>query len=225
MPSQTYADGAFVMNESHRKSSDNLAKALGLQLVGVLIINERKQPPIHPLVLLTLGKMAEEIGEFFTVICALPDAGVCHFEAFQLSKQFLDQAKAGLFVGAASNDQLKTKEAIWLYTKSATEFDVSYFLVNVAIKARDSWFPRAGFPYQCLYPTTADFMLALNADFDVPDFVRFLDFSLLLFLEQWFTPGNEIPMIARTCIAKKELPVALSGKLHEIAQSAAMLPE
>jgi hypothetical protein len=191
--------------------------------VGVIVLNETRSPPIDAETLLYLGALAPEIGPYFTVVSGLPHNGACTFEAFQLSTQFLEEIKNDLFHGRQSDSALATKHPVILYTKMSQFVDVNYFLVNVAVKTRESWFPRIRFPFQAFFPTVADLTEVMNADFDVPDFVRMLDFNLLLFLEQWFTPGNEIPMIARTCIAKRALPVGVTSRLEEIRDSAAIL--
>jgi hypothetical protein len=223
LPAQDFSHGRFAMNETHKRAADELAKVLGLQLVGVIVCNQTKHPPFDSEVLMALGRMSPEIGDFFTVVAGLPEAGLCHFEAFQLSKQFVRELNDGLFVGPAGRSALKTKSSVILYSKASETVDVNYLIVNVAIKTRASWFPRSLFPFQALYPTIADFAEAMDRDFGVPDFVRLLDFNMLLFLEQWFTPGNEIPLIARTCIAKKSLPIGIMAKLDEICSSAALM--
>jgi hypothetical protein len=223
LPAQTFSGGRFAMNEAHKRSADELAKVLGLQLAGVVVCNQAKRPPFDSEVLMAVGRIAPEIGDFFTVVAGLPDAGLCHFEAFQLSSQFIRELNNGLFVGPAGRCALRTKSAVVLYSKASETVGVNYLIVNVAIKTRASWFPRSLFPFQALYPTIADFAEAIDRDFEVPDFVRLLDFNMLLFLEQWFTPGNEIPMIARTCVAKKSLPIGITAKLDEIRASAALM--
>jgi hypothetical protein len=223
LPAQDFSHGRFAMNETHKRAADELAKVLGLQLVGVIVCNQTKQPPFDSEVLMALGQLSPEIADFFTIVAGLPEAGLCHFEAFQLSKQFVRELNNGLFVGPAGRSALKTKSSVILYSKASETVDVNYLIVNVAIKTRASWFPRSLFPFQALYPTIADFAEAMDRDFGVPDFVRLLDFNMLLFLEQWFTPGNEIPLIARTCIAKKSLPIGIMAKLDEICSSAALM--
>jgi hypothetical protein len=223
LPAQTFCDGRFAMNETHTHSADELAKVLGLQLVGAVVCNQTKQPPFDSQILMAVGRIASEMDECFTIVAGLPDAGLCHFEAFQLSKQFIRELNNGLFVGPAGRSALRTKSSVILYSKVSDTVDVNYLIVNVAIKTRASWFPRSLFPFQALYPTIADFADAMERDFEVPDFVRLLDFNMLLFLEQWFTPGNEIPMIARTCIAKKALPIGITTRLDEIRASAALM--
>jgi hypothetical protein len=220
---QSFSNSEYKLNELHRKSSDDLAQVLGLRLVGVIVVNEMKSPPIDPETLLYLGRLAPQIGPHFTVVCGLPHDGACNFEAFQLSSQFIDEMKNDLFVGPSGDSALAMKNPVLLYTKLSDIVDVNYFLVNVAIETRVSWFPRVRFPFQAFYPTVSDFAEAMKADFDVPDFVRLLDWSLLLFLEQWFTPGNEIPMIARTCVAKRALPIGITSRIEEILESARIL--
>lgn len=225
MPSQRFDSktGEFIFNEQHRKSSDDLAKTLGLQLLGVIIPNSVRNPRINPNVMIFLAKMAKDIGENFVVVSATPDAGKCVFEVFQLSNQFIELASEGLFVGNDGKGSLKTQKEVRAYTKLTSTLAVEYFLVNVASITRESWFPRARFPFQAFYPTVSDFAYAMNADYQSPDFIRLLDFNMLLFLEQWFNPGNEIPMMTKTLIAKKELPFAFSSKIEEIISSASML--
>lgn len=222
-PSQYAKDGEIIFDESQKSASDSLATKLGLMFLGVIFINAKKQPPISPKYIKFLGCLAQSVGEHFTVVASLPDAGLCHFEAFQFSTQFLKELKNGLFICDSGESSLKMKTQNVVHTKTTDEVDVSYFLVNVAISTRDSWFPRARFPYQGFYPTVVDFAEALKTDFEVPNFVRFLDFNMLLFLETWFNSNNEIPMMAKTCIGKREFPFAIQSRIDEIIEAAALL--
>ena len=226
LPAQRYDPDTneFHFNEAHKKSSDALAEVLGFKLLGVIIPNDIRNPQINPSAMLYLSKMAKQIGENFIVCAATPDAGKCVFEMYQFSNQFLELSSQGFFTGVDGKTGLKAKKNVYAYTKLTDTLAVEYFLVNVASVARESWFPRARFPFQAFYPTVSDFAYAMNVDYQSPDFIRLLDFNLLLFLEQYFNPGNEIPMIARNCIAKKKsLPFAITSKLEEIIASAALV--
>lgn len=214
--------GEFKFDEKHRKTADDLAKLLGLQLVGAIVFNSIKSPPISPLMMMYLAKLHKQIGDHFIICSGLPENGKCAFELFQLSDQFVDLASKNFFSGVDGNTSLKTKETVVAYTKSTDTLAVEYFLINVRYIARESWFPRARFPFQSFYPTVADFSYIMNLDYAAPDFVRLLDFNLILFLEQWFNPGNEIPMMVKILIAKKELPYAYTSKLDDIRGSAAI---
>lgn len=225
MPSQRFNNetGQFTFNEQHRKSSDDLAKTLGLQLLGVVVSNEIKETQINPSVMLYLGKMAKDIGENFIVIAATPDAGKCSLEPYQLSDQFIKLASEDFFIDNDGKSNLIPQKEVRLYTKLSNKIDIDYFLVTSATIARESWFPRSRFPFQAFYPTVSDFAYAMNIDYQAPDFIRLLDFNMLLFLEKWFNSQNEIPMLAKTLIAKKNLPFAFSAKIEEIINSAAIL--
>ncbi|OHT09814.1 hypothetical protein TRFO_21076 [Tritrichomonas foetus] len=225
LPTQRFNSntGEFTFSDQHKKSSDELAKVLGLQFLGVIVPNDIKSPPVNPNVMLYLSKLAKEVGENFIICSATPDAGKCVFEIFQLSNQFIELASQNFFTGIDGKTSLKVKKNVYAYTKLTDSLAVEYFLVNVASVARESWFPRARFPFQAFYPTVSDFAYAMNVDYQTPDFIRLLDFNMLMFLEQWFNPGNEIPMISRTCISKKELPFALTSKIEEIIASAALV--
>lgn len=225
MPSQRFDSetGQFTFNEQHRKSADNLAKTLGFQLLGVVVSNDIRETQINPSVMLFLANMAKDIGPNFIIIAATPDAGKCSLDPFQLSDQFIKLASEDFFVGNDGKTNLIPKREVRVYTKLKDKIDIDYFLVTSATIERDSWFPRSRFPFQAFYPTVSDFAYAMNVDYQAPDFIRLLDFNMLLFLEKWFNPENEIPMLAKTLIAKKELPFALSAKIEEIIASAAML--
>lgn len=224
MPSQRFdaKTGNFIINEQHKKSSDDLAKTLGLKLLGVIIPNSIKSPPINPNAMVILGKMAQEIGDDFIVCSATPDAGKCVFEVYQLSNQFIKLASEDFFTGTDGKDCLKTEKEVRAYSKLTDKLAVEYFLINVASIPRVSWFPKTGFPFQAFYPTVSDFAYAMNLDYQLPNFIRLLDFNCLLFLEQWFNPGNEIPMLTKTLIKKKELPFSFSSKIDEIISSASI---
>lgn len=214
-PTQSYNNGQFQINEAHRKSAYSLAQKMGLIPVGIVLINSIKYPPITSNILLWIGKQSFASEEHFVIITALPNFGKCQFEAFQISKQFIELSQKEFFVGVEGNSELKTKTPVKLFTKKSETANCVYFLVNVGIISRESWFPKSKFPYQAFHPTPADLALITKEEIAVPNFVKLLDFNLLLFLEAYFSP-LEIQKIATACIKKEEIGREFENRINSI---------
>lgn len=217
LPSQSFTANGLKLNDKEKSSAVALAESLGLKLVGAIVNNDKKQPPVSPASLLELAKLAN--GDHFTIVTAIPDAGMCHFEAFQMSQQFLELARTGFFVGC-DDTRLTCKDIATVYSKDMKDVDVSYFLVNVAVKTRQSWFPRCRFPYQALYPSCGDFAECMAKDFEAPDFVRVLDFNMLLYLESKFGGIEHVVKVAQMLTEKKNLPFEILRQLDELIECA-----
>ncbi|KAH0791133.1 hypothetical protein GPJ56_004944 [Histomonas meleagridis] len=189
---------------------------MGLQLVGLVVVSEFKDPPIISYHMSYLAKLQKKIGKHFIIISAHPDMGKCSLEGYQFSSQFLDLVESNFFVQSNDYSHLKSDKSAFLYTKLTNEFDVYYFLVNVAIVSRDSWFPRSWFPYQSLFPTIADFSDVMRRGYNIasPNYVRLLDFNLLMFLDAIF--DQSLPVIIDCCIKKKKLPIEIETKIEEM---------
>ena len=221
LPCQRYGPEGFKLNERDVANAEHLAEALGLRFVGVIVSNGSKEPPIDPSIMLALVPFYKKSGDFFTVVSAMPDAGMCHLEAFQFSNQFFDLCEKQMFSGVTEKG-FKSKDSVIVYSKEMSEIDVSYFLVAVAIKTRSSWFPRSRFPFQALFPSYGDFAEALNRDLEVPNFVRLLDFNMLLYLEGKLGGFEEVKSLCNFLIHKQELPFALANKVTELVECAAI---
>ena len=221
MPPQQFVNGKFNVSEKELSAAERLAQTLGLKFVGVIVSNGTKMPIIDPSVMLALTPYAKKVGDSFVVVSAMPDAGMCHLEAFQFSNQFLDLAEKEFFVDVTEKG-FKPKDSVIVYTKEMTEIDVGYFLVVVAIKTRASWFPRCRFPFQALFPSYGDFAEALNRDLEVPNFVRLLDFNMLLYLETKFGGPEDVKTLSTYLINKQELPFAMANKVSELVECAAI---
>ncbi|EAY00123.1 hypothetical protein TVAG_471060 [Trichomonas vaginalis G3] len=222
LPSQECTGEELLINESHIKDSHHVALACGLKFLGFLIISPKTNVPIAPHLLIKLMPLISDDLESFIFIRSLPtlksmvDSVSCNLEAYSVSKQFIDMYRRGLFTGESTDTSLITKSTVLVSAKSLKEVDVSYFVTPLATKLRESWFPSNSFPYQSFYPTIADFVAICYKFIDVPNYIRFLDFNLLLFCCTIFDREEEVPLIARSCIARDDIPDKVLVKIEEM---------
>ena len=223
MPSQDYDGKNITLNENHIKSSNDLALIMGLDLIGVMLIGP-KSDVIFPAPLFLSFIQLQGIKSIENLVLIRvspslttlqPDGIPIQLEAYVVSEQFAVLYKDGLFTGETTHNLLYTKERITAGGKIGKEVDVSFFITPVPIKQRVGWFPRCSFPYQGFYPTISDFIEVMEKDFEVPNYVRLLDFNLLLYLENFFSKDKDLPLIVRKCIAKEEMPDNVLVKIDE----------
>lgn len=226
MPTQEYDGKTLTINESHIKSSNDLSVVLGIKLIGALLIAPKSEIVFPAPVFMSLASVAKDVLNQFILIRVnssltefRPDNIPIQLEAYAISEQFVQLYKDGLFTGETTHTSCLTKERITAGGKIGKEVDVSFFITPVPIKQRVGWFPRCSFPFQCFFPTVADFVEVMEKDFEAPNFVRLLDFNLLLYLEGIFSKEKDLPLIARKCIAKEEMPDNVLVKIDEIVDS------
>ena len=226
MPTQEYDGKKLTINENHIKSSNNLALILGIKLIGALVIAPKSETVFPAPVFLSVAEIANDVLDQFILIRVNPSLTEFHpdnipiqLEAYAISEQFVQLYKDGLFTGETTQTSCLTKERITAGGEIGKEVDVSFFTTPVPIKQRVGWFPRCAFPFQCFYPTVADFIEIMEKDFEAPNYVRLLDFNLLLYLEGIFSKEKDLPLIARKCIAKEEMPDNVLVRIDEIVDA------
>jgi len=227
--SQKFGKDGLELNETHFRCCLETAKILGIELVGLVVVNSRRETVFHPQILHTIGKIYKITKKHIVLLSAFASPMAistqesnelpCNIEAYSLSDQFYELYINDFFVKKTTNESLITVSTVGVESKSVNEVNSSFFLVPIAIRNRVSWFPRSRFPFQFTYPTVSDLIAIHEKEFDVPNFVRYLDFNLLLYLNSLFSP-QEMKMIIETIIAKGELAEGILSKFARICESA-----
>lgn len=225
LPSQECSNNSFQVNETHIKDSHHVAQICGLKFLGYLIIAPKTESIVAPSLFIRLiGLIPQDINEIIilrslSTLKSMVDSVSCEMDAFYVNKQFIDLYRAGVFTGETTDKCLITKETVNAGTKITKEVEIPFFVTPIAIKYKNGWFPTNSFPYQCFYPTVADFVNQAYKYFDVPDYIRYLDFNFLLYLCTILSREDEVPLFVRKCIEKESVPDSILVKMEDMVDA------
>lgn len=221
------ADGAEGAADADRATAeaDRLARLLGMRRVG-WIFSHRADGRDHALSARDIGMAAklqleaesddsddeasaDAFAHFVTIEVSIQSQGERHFEAYQLSEQCVEMARAGVLMPTSDGSEMRTLEPVKVEASETTAVDTDFFLVVVPITQHEGGPLRTAFPVENreLEPQTAnDVRRVLESAPSGSTFTeRIADFHLLLFLSHILDIETDMPALAAAVRERREL--------------------
>ncbi|KAK4537500.1 hypothetical protein CDCA_CDCA12G3525 [Cyanidium caldarium] len=205
--------------------ADKLAEYLGLVRVGWIfshhaerrdyVMSDRDVAMAAHLHLQTeqCGQRFATAAPFFvTIAVAIQSNGQRHFEAYQLSEQCLQMARAGLLIPMNDNGRMRTLDEVRVEAANTTVIETDFFLVVVPIVEYTSWL-RTAFPveHRDIEPQTAEAVARTIASGRGKFTERLADFHLLLFLSRILDMDRDMPALVNAVVERRELEPTEQG--------------
>jgi len=215
-PEQENYDTHFKISDSFNVNSAlRVASAFGMQCIGMAISHQSN--PQYPLseYMIKLAALYQNLyGEYFTTLVVTPRGdSETEVVAFQITDAAMKIQKMDLFDFSLDQKRVYFKRELRVFGKKSRYADVNLFLCAVRVRLTNSKFPSHSFPSQ---PSLIDISKHLFDNEYYPEWLKFFDFNLLVFLvnERVIMNENELNSIVAAILTKSKLPEEIMNSVN-----------